>query len=347
VERSGPNLQVFWNVPTFMCHQYGLDFSEVQTRWGIMQNTRDVFRGEDIAILYDPGEFPALLYDKRGQVQFRNGGVPQEGNLTQHLSNLKEHIDQLVPDRNFNGLGVIDFEAWRPIFRQNWASLSPYRDVSKKIERERQPLWWTSAQIEAEAKRRFETAAIDFMLLTLELVKQMRPYGQWGYYAFPYCFNFTPNNMKPNCSVEVQHENNKIQWLFDNSVAIFPSLYLSKLQMSPEQRVQFMKGRMNEAVRVAQNVQRVTKPTVNAYVWYRYHDVNEFLSQEDLRNSLAIVHQYNGAVILWGSSNDTNSKEKCSALKHYLNTVLGPAIKELSTGNPNSFDLPSDPDTLL
>ena len=36
---------------------------------------------------------------------------------------------------------------------------------------------------------------------------------------------------------------------------------------------------MNEAVRVAQNVLRVTKPTVNAYVWYRYHDVDEFLSQ--------------------------------------------------------------------
>jgi len=40
-----------------------------------------------------------------------------------------------------------------------------------------------------------------------------------------------------------------------------------------------MVGRMDEAVRVAQNVLRVTKPTVNAYVWYRYHDVDEFLSQ--------------------------------------------------------------------
>jgi len=67
--------------------------------------------------------------------------------------------------------------------------------------------------------------------------------------------------------------------LFDSSVALFPSLYLSKLRMSPEQRIQFMRGRMNEAVRVAQNVLRVTKPTVNAYVWYRYHDVDEFLSQ--------------------------------------------------------------------
>jgi hyaluronoglucosaminidase len=72
------------------------------------------------------------------------------------------------------------------------------------------------------------------------------------------------------------------------------------------------------------------------------------LLQEDLGNSLAIVHEYNaGAVVLWGSSNDTNSRERCIALKHYLNSVLGPSIKELSTGNPNSLNLSSDADTLL
>jgi len=35
--------------------------------------------------------------------------------------------------------------------------------------------------------------------------------------------------------------------------------------------------------------------------------------------------------VIWGSANDTNSQEKCSALQHYLNSVLGPTIKELST----------------
>ena len=60
-----------------------------------------------------------------------------------------------------------------------------------------------------QATRRFEKAAHDFMLLSLELLKQMRPYGQWGYYAFPYCFNYTPKNMKPSCPAEVKHENNE------------------------------------------------------------------------------------------------------------------------------------------
>jgi hypothetical protein len=49
--------------------------------------------------------------------------------------------------------------------------------------------------------------------------------------------------------------------------------------MSREQHAQFVIGRMNEAVRVAQNVPRLVKPIVNAYIWYRYHDVDEFLSR--------------------------------------------------------------------
>jgi hyaluronoglucosaminidase len=80
-----------------------MDFSEVHTHWGIVQNTRDVFRGDDMVILYDPGEFPALLHDKHGTLQFRNGGVPQQGNLTRHLTKLKTQIDELVPDHNFKG----------------------------------------------------------------------------------------------------------------------------------------------------------------------------------------------------------------------------------------------------
>ncbi|PNF39592.1 Hyaluronidase [Cryptotermes secundus] len=338
------DFRVFWNVPTFMCHRYGMNFSDVHSRWGIVQNHGDLFRGDRMVILYDPGEFPALLQDKRGNLQFRNGGVPQEGDLARHLSKLRAQVDELVPDHNFRGLGVIDFEKWRPIWRQNWASMLPYQDVSRKIEKRHQPFWWTPKQIEAEASRRFENAARDFLLSSLELVKQMRPSGQWGYYIFPYCFNYTPKNMKPSCEAQVQHENDELRWLFDSSTALFPSLYLSKLNTTPERRVQFAIGRMNETVRVARNVPRLEKPTVNAYIRYRYQDVGEFLTQEDLRNSLAVVNEFHaGGAVLWGSSNDTNSQQKCSALEHYLNTVLGPTIMELSARIPEVLFLGPDP----
>lgn len=60
-------------------------------------------RGEKILILYDPGKFPALLeHAKTKQLYRRNGGVPQEGNLQEHLNLFTEHVDQMVP-KNFSG----------------------------------------------------------------------------------------------------------------------------------------------------------------------------------------------------------------------------------------------------
>lgn len=99
-------------------------------------------RGEKITILYDPGMFPALGTKK----EMRNGGVPQEGNLTKHLEIYRLHVDELVPDVNNTGLIIIDFESWRPIFRQNWGVLAAYKDTSYQIERQRHPFWQKQRQ---------------------------------------------------------------------------------------------------------------------------------------------------------------------------------------------------------
>lgn len=94
---------VYWNVPTFQCHQYGLNFSEVR-RWGIIENENGNFRGNEIALLYDPGVFPALLRAGGGDFVKRNGGVPQEGDLTQHMQTLEAHVvGKLIPDPAFSG----------------------------------------------------------------------------------------------------------------------------------------------------------------------------------------------------------------------------------------------------
>jgi hyaluronoglucosaminidase len=65
-DNAPKDFQVYWNVPTFMCHKYGMDFREVSKKFGIVQNDQDKFRGEEIVILYDPGNFPALLKDNKG-----------------------------------------------------------------------------------------------------------------------------------------------------------------------------------------------------------------------------------------------------------------------------------------
>lgn len=67
----------------------------------------------------------------------------------------KEHcsgainLDKLF---NFPGVGIIDFESWRPIFRQNFGVLTPYKTVSIQIERNLH-WWWPKSWVESEVSR--------------------------------------------------------------------------------------------------------------------------------------------------------------------------------------------------
>mgnify|MGYP005984335385 FL=1 len=199
-------INYYWNVPTFQCDSHKLNITGLAEKYGIIQNANDRFRGDEIVILYDPGSFPALLKDNT-QIIKRNGGVPQEGNLTLHLTLFEELVEELITE-DFSGLGIIDFESWRPIFRQNFGTLAPYKDLSIEIEQQNHP-FWPSFLIEKEARRRFEFHAEKFMEETLFLAKKLRENATWGYYAYPYCFNMAPNNMKMACPNDVQKENDR------------------------------------------------------------------------------------------------------------------------------------------
>uniref|UniRef100_A0ABD2VTL3 Hyaluronidase n=1 Tax=Trichogramma kaykai TaxID=54128 RepID=A0ABD2VTL3_9HYME len=138
----------------------------------------------------------------------RNGGVPQEGNLSLHLDYFRHHLAEQLPSTNFSGIGVIDFESWRPIFRQNWASLQIYRDLSIDLERQRHPFWSPKA-VQQEAEARFERAGKLFMQKTLDAARRLRPKAVWGYYAYPYCFNWTPSQQSAQCVPKVIEENDQ------------------------------------------------------------------------------------------------------------------------------------------
>ncbi|XP_022190087.1 hyaluronidase B isoform X2 [Nilaparvata lugens] len=318
--------KVLWNVPTFMCHKHGLNFSSVSEQWGLLQNRGDQFRGNAVALLYDPGLFPALLDATRlTPQQPRNGGVPQAANLTKHLHIYRNDIERLIPDAGFKGIAIIDFEHWRPIWRENWGSLNSYRIYSRNLVKKSQP-WLSESAVEKEATTQFEKAAKSFLLTTLQVSKQLRPLAKWGYYGYPFCFNYklTGNN-KLSCTEDVIEDNNRLKWFFDESTALYPSLYLKNQGMTEEKRAKFMIGRMEEAYRLSHKGK--FKP-VFPYTWYKYHDVNRFLSREDLINSLEIPKKKgSNGVIIWGATNDVNTKEKCLALLDYVDRILGPTVK--------------------
>ncbi|KXJ72821.1 hypothetical protein RP20_CCG017190 [Aedes albopictus] len=139
------------------------------------------------------------------------------------------------------------------------------------------------------ATRRFESTGREFMAQTLLLAKQLRPRAAWGYYAFPYCFNMnggsTSNGQKEDCSAEVQRENDRIQWLFDDSDIIFPSVYLRE-KLGAGDRIKLIRGRVKEAVRMARRANVQPKPRVLTYIRYVYTDSIKYLTEVSFRYGL-------------------------------------------------------------
>ncbi|XP_048006101.1 uncharacterized protein LOC125241592 [Leguminivora glycinivorella] len=311
---------VYWNVPTFQCKSKKVAFDDLFEKYGIIQNQNDAFQGEQITILYDPGLFPAILKEESsGKLRTRNGGVPQEGDLDEHLTAFRFVLDHAIPDPDFSGIGVIDFESWRPIFRQNsWGVLVPYRNLSLQIERQRHP-WWTKSMIEKEAKRRFERSGREFMQATVALARLLRPQAKWGYYGFPYCFNMAGSKLVETCPSIVQQENDQTSWLWTESTALYPSVYSSR-NLSSAQLAGLIRGRVTESTRVSRGL------PILPYFWYKYRDAG-FMSEVDVKTAIkAMYKSHTSGFIVWGSSNDVNSATKCEKLKTYVDYILGPEI---------------------
>ncbi|XP_047539374.1 hyaluronidase-5-like [Vanessa atalanta] len=332
--------RVYWNVPTVQCKSKKILFDNLYEKYGIIQNDDDSFNGEQITIMYEPGLFPAIFKNETsGKYRFRNGGVPQEGNLEEHLKAFRADMEEIVPNPDFSGIGIIDFESWRPIFRQNFGTLVPYKDVSYEIEKKLH-WWWPKSWINTEAKQRFEASARTFMQTTLSIAKQMRPKALWGYYGFPHCFNMAGQNLKEDCAPNVLAENDITYWMWSESTALYPSVYSSK-NLSSDQLGSLVRGRVREANRV-----RRYETPILPYYWFRYRE-GGYMTEEDLNVVLKSFYKSNASgFIIWGSSNDVNTVSKCNNLYSYVEKVLGPTvakyIKKINIANDVIIETPPE-----
>ena len=210
---------------------------------------------------------------KDGQLIYKNGGLPQNGSLGLHLQQLEIDIDRFIPNKTFDGLAVIDFECWRPTFRQNFGDLKIYRDLTLLEVTKKHPTW-SRDQIEAQGKIIFEAAAINFVNRTMLRARKLRPFANWGFYGFPHCFNrYRDLKELERCPEQVEAENNKLTFMYPT--AIYPSIYITNNQTSTA-LTKFVQGKMNES-------NRVSKLTGNpnmlklAFIRYQYTDTMAFM----------------------------------------------------------------------
>ncbi|KAF7215134.1 hyaluronidase PH-20 isoform X2 [Nothobranchius furzeri] len=318
-----------WNAPTDQCKklEIPLDTAAFQA-----VTTPTPVTGQFLSIFY---EDRLGLYPKIDSIKHKiyKGGVPQNGNLTEHLAKAQNQINLYVSQDSTPGLAVIDWESWRPLWNQNGGSKRVYQKVSLAHALLMAP-FLSSKQISSLAKSQFENAGRRFMEQTIILGIRKRPSRRWGFYLFPDCYNYgwRKSNFTGECSKMTQKQNNKLMWLWERSTALFPSVYLHKSLKNSPKAALFVRNRVQEAVRVAAMPKRPY--TVPIYVFSRplYRDQTKaFETQMDLVNTVGESAALGASgVVMWGGTKDYNNKAACQSLSEYLSSTFNPYIANVT-----------------
>lgn len=131
---------------------------------------------------------------------------------------MTKDIVKKIPDPEYSGLAVIDWEGWRPTWDRNFDSKRIYQSRSVDIVQEKYPEWSMEEQIQ-EAKKEFERSARIFMESSIKLARDLRPKGLWGFYGFPDCFGSSETNYR--CSNEVS------EWMSITYVIVLAQNFLT------------------------------------------------------------------------------------------------------------------------
>ncbi|XP_068452883.1 hyaluronidase-3 isoform X2 [Clinocottus analis] len=294
---------VVWNMPTARCHKrynVHLDLG----RFDIEENRQQRFQGQKMTIFYRDhlGKYPYLSRDGR----MVNGGIPQLSDLSAHLSLAMAQMSGLLQP-NFTGVAVIDWEEWRPLWESNFGTKTEYRRQSKLLVRRERP-GLSERATAAMARQQFEEGARKFMEETLESAVSSHPEGFWGFYGFPECFNKqkrkTDKSYTGRCQRGTKEQNGHLSWLWRQSTALFPSVYLPQRLAGSTDAALMIRYRLLEAMRVAS-------------LWHHGNNT---------RHATPVLPY---ARLAFTHSLTFLNKHQCGLLRDYIHTVLGPFVQSL------------------
>lgn len=274
---DGHPFVALWNAPIKQCRNLHipLDTAAFQA-----VTTPAAVPGQFLTIFYENrfGLYPKA--DLRKHKRYR-GGVPQNGNLTEHLAKARSEIDRYISQDSSPGLAVIDWEAWRPLWDQNWGSKRIYQKLSIAHALQMAP-FLSSRKIIQLARSQFQNAGRRFMERTVSLGIGERPSRRWGFYLFPDCHNYgwEKAGYTGRCSSKTKRQNDRMLWLWERSTALFPSVYLHTTLSNSKKAALYVQNRVQEALRVAALPKRPYTVPVYVYCRLLYRDQRlRFLSQ--------------------------------------------------------------------
>ena len=292
-----PNIPFLWawNAPTDHCGK-AFDMSPDLSLFSLVGNPQKDVTGQLITLFYADrlGYYPHI--DERTGA-YKNGGIPQMGSLKKHLEKAEKDIVYYMPTNNM-GLAVIDWENWRPTWVRNWKPKDVYKAESIEFVLQ-QNLQLTLEEATKIAEEDFEKAAKRFMQETLKLGKLLRPNCLWGYYLFPDCYNHQYNqpNYNGSCFDVEKRRNDALDWLWKESTALYPSIYLNTQLKSSPQAVLFVRNRVQEAIRMSKIASVESPLPVFVYTRPVFTDMSsKFLSQvrKERRKGYGILSAFSG-----------------------------------------------------
>ncbi|VDK69494.1 unnamed protein product [Litomosoides sigmodontis] len=314
---------VVWNAPTKQCRNWTK--LERPENYGILTNSGYEFQGDTIVVFYEDqfGLYPYYrnFSDPSSAV---NGGIPQHADLTAHLKKVHDDIEKAIPSSNFNGLAVIDYEKWRPLWEQNWHAKQIYQ---------RESLAHAAGHCSKNDRNckfaidEFNSASLNFLVETIREAKKTRPNALWGYYGMPFC-NYTAGKNGTIACGEVYNKFNDrlLLSLYNESTALYPSIYIHSSQEGA--------ANCRYVISVLQETERVAKKlhlpifTYTSFEYFPLKSSDPYYTERDLHNSLRKAFQMNvDGAIIWTTSN--GMARRCNDIGDYVHKHLGPEASQI------------------
>jgi hypothetical protein len=258
-----------------------------------------------------------------------------------HLAKVGMDVAVQIPDQDWTGLAIIDYESWMPywighpeVVRQSWRNFITTQRPQLVHGLTGEPREQVFRQTYLQASRAFWQA-------TLDECKRLRPRATWGFYHLPQTPYWAWLCDDANCVSDRENlrraNDEELGWLYDAVDAHFPSLYTHYRSESEPRRFSgentaaenelYFRRNLEESSRVGRG-----KPII-PFVWYRYHpqsggiNSSPFLNDVNLRQMFTIPRDMGcPGVVLWGWVPDEASR---SELTGFLDQRLVPLLRDL------------------
>ncbi|CAK6974686.1 hyaluronidase-2-like [Scomber scombrus] len=319
---------LMWNAPSELCQiRFGVELD--LSYFHLVSSTLKSATGQSISIFYTD-RFGIFPYVDEDTGEMYDEGLPQLIDLQEHHALAADDIKYYIPTDQL-GLAVLDFEEWRPQWVRNWGSKDIYRQFSIETVKVNNASL-SDEEAEDRAKLVFERAAKKYFLRSLRLGKKLRPNRLWGYYLYPDCYNYDYNQDMGGyigeCPAIEKDRNDELLWLWKESTALYPSIYLDLALKNSKQARLFVRHRIREAMRVSTLPNSSYSIPVYAYIRPVYKDsIDNYLTWDDLISTIGEAAALGAAgIISWGDMNITDTEDSCvDAVEHlgrYMNSYI-------------------------